>query len=83
LNRLDEDLLALEFQEIQEADFDLCLTGFDIGEIDKLLTINDEERANAIPPLLSEPVSRRGGFWMLRPARLLAATAPTPKLSPV
>src|ERR1700674_3003475 len=28
----DEDLLALELQDLQEADFDLSLTGFDIGE---------------------------------------------------
>jgi len=33
----DEELLALELQEIQESDFDLSLTGFDPGEIDKLL----------------------------------------------
>ena len=31
----DEELLALELQEIQEADFDLSLTGFDPGEIDE------------------------------------------------
>jgi ParB-like chromosome segregation protein Spo0J len=33
----DEELLALELQEIQESDFDLSLTGFDPGEIDGLL----------------------------------------------
>src|SRR6266568_4225500 len=33
----DEDLLALELQELKEADFDLDLTGFDPGEIDGLL----------------------------------------------
>ena len=30
----DEELLALELQDIQAADFDLDLTGFDPGEID-------------------------------------------------
>jgi ParB-like chromosome segregation protein Spo0J len=30
----DEDLLALELQELKESDFDLDLTGFDPGEID-------------------------------------------------
>jgi hypothetical protein len=34
----DKDALALELQEIQESDFDLRLTGFDPGEIDRLLT---------------------------------------------
>src|SRR4030088_3472257 len=47
----DEELLALELQEIQESDFDLSLTGFDSGEIDSLLALDDEEKANATPPL--------------------------------
>jgi ParB-like chromosome segregation protein Spo0J len=54
----DEELLALELEEIQESDFDLSLTGFDIGEIDKLLALEDEENANAAPPLPESPVSR-------------------------
>src|SRR5450755_1755848 len=33
----DEELLALEIQELNEADFDLSLTGFDQKEIDDLL----------------------------------------------
>src|ERR1700740_2088993 len=37
----DEELLALEIQEIQDADFDLSLTGFDVGDIDKLLALDD------------------------------------------
>ena len=40
----DEDLLALELQDIQGADFDLSLTGFDSGEIDGLLATDGEER---------------------------------------
>jgi ParB-like chromosome segregation protein Spo0J len=32
----DEELLALELQELNEADFDLSLTGFNPGEIDGL-----------------------------------------------
>jgi ParB-like chromosome segregation protein Spo0J len=56
----DEELLALELQEIQESDFDLSLTGFDPGEIDNLLALDDEEKANATPPLPESPVSRPG-----------------------
>src|SRR6266550_7959024 len=44
----DEELLALELQELSEADFDLSLTGFDPGEIDDLLALPDEEMANEI-----------------------------------
>ncbi|MGO9232078.1 MAG: DNA modification methylase [Bryobacteraceae bacterium] len=60
----DEDLLALELQELSEADFDLSLTGFNPGEIDGLLAIPDEERANAAPPLPANPVSRLGDLWI-------------------
>ena len=64
----DEELLALELQEIQESDFDLSLTGFDPGEIDGLLALEDEEQANAAPPLPESAVSR--------PERSLAAGIP-------
>jgi ParB-like chromosome segregation protein Spo0J len=48
----DDELLALELQELNEADFDLSLTGFDLGEIDSLLIApEDDEKANAAPPL--------------------------------
>src|ERR1700693_4751530 len=43
----DEELLALEFQDIQKLDFDLALTGFDPKEIDDLLLDPvDDDRAN-------------------------------------
>ena len=60
----DEELLALELQELSEADFDLSLTGFNPGEIDGLLAIPDEERANAAPPLPEHPISRVGDLWL-------------------
>src|SRR5712691_11026980 len=48
----DEELLALELQELNEADFDLSLTGFDPKEIDDLmLAPNDDDKANAAPQL--------------------------------
>jgi hypothetical protein len=61
----DEELLALELQELNAADFDLALTGFDPGEIDGLLAIPDEERANAAPPLPESSVCMtRAGLLM-------------------
>lgn len=56
----DEELLALELQEIQDAHFDVSLTGFNPGEIDDLSALDDEEKANAVPPLPESPVSRTG-----------------------
>jgi hypothetical protein len=76
----DEELLALELQKIQEADFDLNLTGFDIGEIDKLLAFDDDEKANAPPPLPESPVSRPGDMWLLGPHRVLCGDATNPEV---
>ena len=71
----DEELLALELQELNAADFDLSLTGFDPGEIDGLLAIPDEERANAAPPLPENPVSRAGDLWLCGKHRVLCGDA--------
>jgi hypothetical protein len=61
----DEELLALELQELNEADFDLSLTGFDPKEIDDLLLDpDDDDRANAVPPVPENPVSRLGDLWL-------------------
>jgi DNA modification methylase len=67
----DEELLALELQELQTADFDLTLTGFDGKELDDLLAMDDEEKADTAPPLPESPVSRLGDLWILGPHRVL------------
>jgi len=75
----DEELLALELQELNEAEFDLSLTGFDPGEIDGLLAIPDEEKANAAPPLPENPVSRVGDLWICGKHRVLCGDALRPE----
>src|SRR5271168_4425665 len=72
----DEDALALELQELQEADFDLSLTGFDVNEIDKLLRDPmDEERANQTPPLPDIAVTQPGDLWLCGDHRVLCSDA--------
>ncbi len=67
----DEELLALELQDIQAADFNLDLTGFDPHELDELLAIPEEERANDVPPLPEVAVSRVGDLWICGKHRVL------------
>src|SRR5438309_2511558 len=55
----DDELLALELQDLQESDFDLSLTGFNPHEIDELLLApDDDEKADSAPPLPEVAVSR-------------------------
>src|SRR5262249_60875587 len=50
-------------------------TGFDPGEIDNLLALDDEEKANSAPPLPESPVSRPGDLWLLGKHRLVCGDA--------
>ena len=60
----DEDLLAIELQELQQAGFDLGLTGIDERELDNLragLGVGaDQEALDEAPPVPEQPVSRPG-----------------------
>src|SRR5947209_4476783 len=71
----DEELLALELKELQGLDFDLELTGFDGRELDNLLAIPDEERANEAPPLPAVAVSQPGDVWVSGQHRILCGDA--------
>jgi DNA modification methylase len=71
----DEELLALELQDLQASDFDLSLTGFNPGEIDGLLALEDDDRANTTPPVPDNPVSRVGDLWRCDKHRVLCGDA--------
>jgi ParB-like chromosome segregation protein Spo0J len=71
----DEELLALELQDLNEADLDLSLSGFNPGEIDALLAIPCDARANPTPPVPENPVSRAGDLWLCGRHRVLCGDA--------
>jgi DNA modification methylase len=75
----DEELLALELQDLNEADFDLSLTGFDPKEIDDLLLTEHDDQADATPPLPDHPVSRLGDLWLCGQHRVLCADTTNPE----
>lgn len=70
----DNDLLALELEELTQLDFDLDLTGFDADEISALIAteippgLTDED---ATPEVPEEPVSKPGDIWILGDHRLM------------
>jgi DNA modification methylase len=76
----NEELLAAELHALNGEGFDLSLTGFDEGELDRLMAPLDDEDAAAgeshdgadeAPEPLRESVSRPGDLWQLGHHRLL------------
>src|SRR5690348_5671397 len=75
----DEELLPLELLELKDVDFDLSLTGFDTKEIDDFLAKpDDDDAANATPPLPENPVSRTGDLRLCGRHRVLCGDATSP-----
>jgi DNA modification methylase len=71
----DMDFLKLELQELEDADFDLSLTGFDDKELDALLNViegtdglTDED---AVPETPIEPKTKLGDIYILGNHRLM------------
>jgi DNA modification methylase len=79
----DEELLALEFRELMDADigFDIGITGFTIAEIDGLIEgLTPEEAGDPADDQLPNPNSvpsrcREGDIWQLGPHRLICGDA--------
>jgi hypothetical protein len=67
----DEELLALELQELMACDFDIGVTGFSIAEIDVLVdSLKPEEQGDPAEDRLPSlgkgpPVSRLGDLWLV------------------
>src|SRR5450755_3718197 len=75
----DEELLAIELQDLQTSDFDLSLTGFDTQEIDDLL-LDDPPEEDAAPPLPVYPVTRSGDLWLCGSHRVLCGDSTDPEV---
>ena len=77
----DNELLALEFGELRDLDFDLTLTGFDDAEIDALFPtevtegLTDED---AVPEAPEVPVTVEGDVWLLGRHRIVCGDATNP-----
>jgi DNA modification methylase len=76
----DDELLALEFQDLRDLGFDLGLTGFDPGEIAAFLAepvvgLTDPDDVPAVP---EHPVSRLGDVWVLGAHRMICGDCTDP-----
>src|SRR4030088_657486 len=75
----DDELLSLELLDLKSLDFDLSLTGFDLGELEAYMAnpepahvLTDED---AVPEVADVPVSAGGDVWQLGDHRLLCGDA--------
>ena len=69
----DEELLKLEIESLQGADFDVSLTGFDQTEIDKLFDVGQDVKDDDfdVEEELKKPaMTRLGDLWILGNHRL-------------
>ena len=78
----DTEILAIELQGLIDLDFDVSLTGFSLAEID--IALDDARDASAetssgpddvVPPVPSQPVTRRGDLWLLGRHKLICGDA--------
>jgi len=70
----DNELLALEFKDLQDVDYDLGLTGFDPSELKKIMEASTDDGLtddDAVPETPAEPVTKLGDVYILGNHRLL------------
>jgi DNA modification methylase len=70
----DNEMLALEFSELQGMDFDLDLTGFTADEIAALMPVEIEPGQtdeDAVPDVPEQPITVLGDVWILGKHRLM------------
>ncbi|MFC0590400.1 ParB N-terminal domain-containing protein [Novosphingobium aquiterrae] len=78
----DQEVLAIELQELIDDNFDIDLTGFPLAEIEAILDGAAEADPAGADPLLDQviersgpPVTRPGDIWLLGRHRLLCGDA--------
>ena len=70
----DEELLALELNELKEFGYDIELTGFTFDELNDLTPVQIEEGLtdeDAVPEIPEESITKLGDIWILGNHRLM------------
>lgn len=72
----DDEMLKLEIEELNLADFDIDLVGFSEEELAELLDDSEEERPgltedDAVPKIVDNPVTKLGDVWLCGKHRVM------------
>jgi DNA modification methylase len=71
----NEELVALEIEDLKALDFDLDLTGFDAKEIDEFLFRDENKDGDVVAEVPEIAVSRLGDLWLCGEHRVLCEDA--------
>jgi site-specific DNA-methyltransferase (adenine-specific) len=78
----DYNLLAVEFEQLQELDFDLSLTGFEVAEIDEIFAGDEPKEGltdpDEVPEPPAEPTTKPGDLFSLGGHRLICGHSTAP-----
>ena len=78
----DNDMLSVELADLQGADFDISLLGFDDAELNKLLgNVDDvqEDEFDVDAEMQNPAISRQGDVWLLGKHRLICGDSTKPE----
>ncbi len=78
----DFDLLPFELKDLQQAEYDLSLLGFDEDELAKLLDGDVAEGLtdpDSVPEPPDDPITQRGDIWVLGEHRLMCGDSGSPE----
>ncbi len=77
----DDEMLRVEFEELEELGFDLELTGFELDELAELIPEEEVEGLTGedeVPEPPEIPVSKLGDVWLLGNHRLMCGDSTNP-----
>ncbi|MEY8099642.1 DNA modification methylase [Falsihalocynthiibacter sp. S25ZX9] len=89
LGEWDDNALRAEFLYLLEFENDLSYTGFEVGEIDQIIVLNDTsadgvaghpaDQPGELPAIDADAVTRPGDLWRLNGHRILCGNARHPE----
>jgi len=78
----DKEILAIELQNLIQIDldFDISITGFEMPEIDVLISASEappakDDPLDQVPAVAEVPVTRLGDVWQIGPHRLICGNS--------
>lgn len=78
----NDEILAIELQALTDLEFDVSLTGFDMGEIDQIIgtleIADSDEDADISEPASGPALTQADDVWQIGPHRLICGDALKP-----